>query len=798
MTAFRRVRKSISKVTGVHGFFSGKGRRKEENDRIYSTNSFGAFPDHGGSFVLGMDANPLFVRRASADPHLTEVLTEEKKEVQRSSTHPQRTEVLSEKEKEKSMSPKCGTVQPNSNEEILVQDEEGSTPENPLASCPSLISPTLQRALSERPRQRRHTYSDLHWVEQTAEKSDGEGLNREVKSSKAQSLKIDGREVSDDSTKRELNVKPDACSRMSHKERQMQNYMKQFQRTKREFLPHGSVEMGELDQNSFDKYKATVTDALKFVVELYPSPNKMHAMDDKGSLAAEQLELDRLFSRLQGWHVRPGDWVIQQGKLCDRFVMIADGTFSDAAGDDVELGTYFNETSLILPTNSLHSVKSVSHGVVLTLLRKDLVDFIRLDVQAVHDGVGMRRHQSVRLLNKAVRRASVRVGWQHATDSKPHSTSSLTNKQLRRSSMNVSTVKFSHLNFPKLKQRVCFSDFQEIQTLGKGTFGMVKLVENSKNGKKFAMKVYKKAMMLEFGQNIAVEEESRLMSMIDNRFFAKIEVCYQDRDNLYLIMELISGGELTNLIYDEDSPLAMDEGGFPEEAARFYAANIVCMLEHLHKFHSIVYRDLKPENVILSSNGYLKLVDFGFARKLPHVDDLTGESSYECHDQCCSPNYVAPEVVKKSGHGFPVDWWSLGVLIFELASGALPFDHSNDIILFRKIKQGKYKWDSRFDPDENGDPYDNLRDVVKGLLDVDPGTRAQFAENLRDHAWFRTAPGFSWCEIANGQATPPHIPIDSAKPDNFDHSGDDYAADMDEAGGHSGNADWWPDGFKKI
>ncbi|XP_078453922.1 cGMP-dependent protein kinase 1-like [Lampetra planeri] len=202
---------------------------------------------------------------------------------------------------------------------------------------------------------------------------------------------------------------------------------------------------------------------------------------------------------------------------------------------------------------------------------------------------------------------------------------------------------------PKLQ----LSDFSVVRTLGVGTYGRVELVQLKNTGTQyFAMKIVKKQEIKKRSHEEYIYLEKEIMHHSLSNFIVKLYCTFQDMECVYLLMEAGLGGELWDIL--------QERGRFDEHTARFYMA---CVLEALAYLHSegIVYRDLKPENVVLDHKGYAKLVDFGFSKRL-----LLGERTFTL---CGTPEYMAPEVILGEGHDISADYWSLGVLIYELLTG---------------------------------------------------------------------------------------------------------------------------------
>ncbi|KAM9669042.1 cAMP-dependent protein kinase catalytic subunit PRKX isoform 2-T2 [Dama dama] len=194
-------------------------------------------------------------------------------------------------------------------------------------------------------------------------------------------------------------------------------------------------------------------------------------------------------------------------------------------------------------------------------------------------------------------------------------------------------------------------DFHMRATVGTGTFGRVQLVQEKTSKHFFALKVMTIPDIIRLKQEQHVHNEKSVLKEVNHPFLVKLFWTGHDDRFLYMLMEFVPGGELFSYL--------RNRGRFTSNTGLFYAAEIVCAIEYLHS-RDIVYRDLKPENILLDRDGHVKLTDFGFAKKL--VD--------KTWTLCGTPEYLAPEVIQSKGHGRAVDWWALGILIFEMLSGA--------------------------------------------------------------------------------------------------------------------------------
>eukprot|EP00924_Labyrinthula_sp_SR-Ha-C_P006984 maker-scaffold_8-snap-gene-6.4-mRNA-1 protein AED:0.05 eAED:0.05 QI:172/1/1/1/1/1/6/71/403 len=243
------------------------------------------------------------------------------------------------------------------------------------------------------------------------------------------------------------------------------------------------------------------------------------------------------------------------------------------------------------------------------------------------------------------------------------------------------------------------SDFVFQSVLGQGAYGTVVKVNKKDKEKALAMKIITKAKILKRNNTEYVKQERNILCKVEHPFIVKLHYAFQTTSRLYFVMEYLQGGELFEHLRIETF--------FSQEVAAFYSAEILLAVEHLHK-NKIVHRDLKPENVLLDEENHVRLTDFGLAK--PDV-----EHDGRLKTVCGSDVYMAPEIIKKTGYGKSVDWWSFGALTFEMLTGNLPFDGDNTDKIFKQIlsKKPRFpKWMS-----------EEAKDLCLGLLNKDIGRR---------------------------------------------------------------------------
>nr|KAG5685907.1 hypothetical protein BaRGS_005416 [Batillaria attramentaria] len=253
--------------------------------------------------------------------------------------------------------------------------------------------------------------------------------------------------------------------------------------------------------------------------------------------------------------------------------------------------------------------------------------------------------------------------------------------------------------------------------VGTGTFGRVVLVREAPKEYR-ALKVMAITQVIKLKQVEHIKNEKEILADISHPFIVNMTWSHKDNTFLYMLMEYVPGGELFSYL--------RNMGRFNNSASNFYASEIVCALDYLH-LRNYVYRDLKPENLLLDREGHLKITDFGFAKK---VLDRTWTL-------CGTPEYLAPEIILSKGHNKAVDWWSLGVLIFEMLVGYPPFYADNPFGIYEKILAGKVEWPKHIDL--------VAKDLIKKLLVQDRtrrlGNMKNGAEDIKRHKWFK---GVDW------------------------------------------------------
>eukprot|EP00924_Labyrinthula_sp_SR-Ha-C_P002122 snap_masked-scaffold_19-processed-gene-1.24-mRNA-1 protein AED:0.03 eAED:0.06 QI:0/-1/0/1/-1/1/1/0/885 len=306
--------------------------------------------------------------------------------------------------------------------------------------------------------------------------------------------------------------------------------------------------------------------------------------------------------------------------------------------------------------------------------------------------------------------------------------------------------------------KIDWSSLDEIKLLGSGSFGTVTLVRSRLTGKALALKRIRKATVLAKKQQRFIRNERKFLAEVDSRFIVKLYATYNKSDSVYMLLEVCLGGELYAFMKDNVN-LRMVEAGLGAAAAdtdeeqdmvgcfqldmqvKFFFACIVLGISHMHE-KDIIHRDLKPENLLVGEHGYLKLVDFGFAKRI--VDKRT-------YSLCGTPEYIAPEVYKRIGHGKPVDFWAAGVILYEMASGFSPFHvpSQNSWDCFIEISRYEKHFPHIQFPETFGD---ELPDLLLCLMHPNQVKRYGSAilglSELQGHPFFH---GFPWEAVESGE-----------------------------------------------
>ncbi|OQR84502.1 RAC family serine/threonine-protein kinase [Achlya hypogyna] len=287
--------------------------------------------------------------------------------------------------------------------------------------------------------------------------------------------------------------------------------------------------------------------------------------------------------------------------------------------------------------------------------------------------------------------------------------------------------------------QISMRDFELIKVVGQGGFGKVflaKKVTEPHKDESYAMKVLKKQHVLSSGLVNTTMAERKILTEISHPFVVKLYYAFQSESKLYLVMDYLSGGSLALHLRRRRK--------FPEEWARFYGAEVAAAIAHLHHVN-IIYRDAKLENVLMDHEGHVRITDFGLSKQ--GVSGLQGATTF-----CGTAAYIAPELLKGQSYGKAADWWSFGILLYEMIGGKPPYYHRNRDIMFQTIL--KQEWVT-FTPEFS----DSAVSLIRGLLTRDPtqrlGSGPRGADEVLTHPFFDS---IDWAELLAKRIPPPFNP----------------------------------------
>uniref|UniRef100_A0A7N0RDC6 non-specific serine/threonine protein kinase n=1 Tax=Kalanchoe fedtschenkoi TaxID=63787 RepID=A0A7N0RDC6_KALFE len=308
------------------------------------------------------------------------------------------------------------------------------------------------------------------------------------------------------------------------------------------------------------------------------------------------------------------------------------------------------------------------------------------------------------------------------------------------------------------KDRTSIEDFEIIKPISRGAFGRVFLARKRATGDLFAIKVLKKADMIRKNAVESILAERNILISVRNPFVVRFYYSFTCRENLYLVMEYLNGGDLYSLL--------KNLGCLDEDMARVYISELVLALEYLHSMN-VIHRDLKPDNLLIGSDGHIKLTDFGLSNVglINSTDDLSSirnggfmsdedtmsqeplqKDLGEKHSIVGTPDYLAPEILLGMGHGATADWWSVGVIMFELLVGIPPFNAEHPQQIFDNIMNRDIPW-----PNVPEELSYEAKDLIEKLLTGNPVQRlgATGAAEVKKHHFFKN---INWDTLARQKA----------------------------------------------
>ena len=518
----------------------------------------------------------------------------------------------------------------------------------------------------------------------------------------------------------------------------------------------GEVELFALNRVNFNKFLGPLQKILDVAKDV--------ALMKKVEILADNLnesEMEQVSRALERKVCKDGHQIIKQGDHGDHFYMIESGSVTISI-DGVEVGSlsdssatpYFGEMSLIRDDVRVASVTADGSAHLVYLDRHDFNRLLGPLKDIILKVARQRNEENSGFVNR------VRKALSSA------SRASIALSSSRRSS----------------EFAIPFEALVEKRILGVGTFGTVKLVQDGRSGRPYALKVLRKEKIMQMKQLAHVYTEREALQTFTHPLILRFYASYQDANALYMLLELVPGGELFSLLRSEPRILPQSTmGGLALDFVKFYASNVLTALEHMHS-RGVAYRDLKPENLIIDAEGYIRVIDLGFAKKI-----VDGEKR---NTICGTPEYIAPELVLSRGHCKAVDIWAFGILLFELLTNKTPFEASEPTEMFAKIANPKEFLKNAF-PKKF---HKKSRVLIESLLEEIPvkrlGCRKDGIQELWDNGWFD---GFTADLIERKALVAPFVPKMKGPLDvaNFD----DFKDEVEDLHHYSYSGP--PDGFKK-
>ena len=312
-------------------------------------------------------------------------------------------------------------------------------------------------------------------------------------------------------------------------------------------------------------------------------------------------------------------------------------------------------------------------------------------------------------------------------------------------SLEIKKKNNNQFEYNEFIEKINIKDFQITQKILKCNYGYIFLCKKIKANKVYSLKILKKSKLLENKLVDRQYNEYKNLSLIYHPFIVELRgINYTDPYNLYYLYDFIPGGPLRIYLKLYKS--------FPLNYVKFYSASIITILDYIHK-KNIIHRDLRPDNIFLNSNGYIKLTEFTFSKNIKN-DNLT-------YSLCGIPEYYSPEMISKCGYSISVDFWQLGILIYEMLVGYTPFADFDPVNICKKIEKGKIKFPKNFDK--------NAKLIIKQFLNINHYKRLGCSKRgiyeIIEHPFFKD---FDWENLLHRKLEPQFIP-NSYKVGNFNY-----------------------------
>ncbi|VDK38194.1 unnamed protein product, partial [Taenia asiatica] len=475
----------------------------------------------------------------------------------------------------------------------------------------------------------------------------------------------------------------------------------------------------------------------------------------------EQSQLQRIADVLEAQFHPDGECIIRQDEQADSFFIIQSGEVRvtmkvmgpDGLPKEIEIrrmskGEYFGEKALLGEGRRTANIYAASPSGVelLCLYRKDFLELMGNIADLEHkEYVDLEHLQSQGGQLKPVHPLKLNEDDPTVTltAASPTSLDQLLGQREVKAAVGdrvqSPTPRKLYTHEYHVAAKLRLTDLERVAVIGQGGFGRVELVRPVKDHSiAFALKRMKKVHIVETKQQDHVHSEKQILMSVDNCFICKLFKTFRDNKFVYMLMEFCPGGELWTVLRDRRT--------FDDKLTRFSLACVIEAFDYLHH-QGIIYRDLKPENMLLTSNGYIKLCDFGFAKRLgPQRKTWTF---------CGTPEYVAPEVILNKGHDFAADYWSLGILTCELLMGTPPFQASEPIKIYMKALRGIEAYDLSHHKNISVKAYQFIKRLCRNTPTERLGMGRQGIQEIRNQKYFQ---GFDWDGVRNQTLQSPFKP----------------------------------------
>lgn len=302
---------------------------------------------------------------------------------------------------------------------------------------------------------------------------------------------------------------------------------------------------------------------------------------------------------------------------------------------------------------------------------------------------------------------------------------------------------------PADKESATLSDFLLLRQIGKGSFGRVMQALHRQSGKQYAMKILTKSTIMERNALRYLKSERHVLEKARHPFVVRLHHSFKDSAKFYLVLEFCAGHDLAHHLDCEEA------NRFSEQRTQFYSAQIVLAMEYLHSL-GVIYRDLKPDNVLLDATGHVRITDFGLCKEGIYLHDRS-------QSFCGSPAYLSPEMLAGTGHGHSTDWYGLGILVFEMLTGLPPFYCRDRTKMWNDIQHSPVSsvLPSFLSPEASS--------LLRGFLEKDVLKRIGCVPGHEGSAVIKSHPFFSsvnWEQLLLCKSTPPFIPSQSVESDD--------------------------------